>query len=72
MLKRLTWLEHRLEKLLFARRRGRPGARGRRTQINRVRKCREHYELCYTLYNGVILTLNFEGICKVTHLNILH
>lgn len=35
VLKRLTWLEQRLEKLLFARRRGRPGARGRRTQINR-------------------------------------
>lgn len=35
VLKRLSWLEHRLEKLLFARRRGRPAARGRRTQISR-------------------------------------
>ncbi|XP_065914014.1 uncharacterized protein [Dysidea avara] len=32
--KRLSWLEQRLEKLLFARRRGRPGARGRRTQVS--------------------------------------
>ena len=36
VLKRLTWLENRLEKLLFARRRGRPAARGRRAQISRV------------------------------------
>lgn len=49
-MKRLTWLEHRLEKLLFARRRGRPGARGRRTQINRV-----SYDPDITPLNGIIM-----------------
>lgn len=45
-MKRLTWLEHRLEKLLFARRRGRPGARGRRAQINKVSYNPENTEMC--------------------------